>query len=184
MKKLPKIRTSQIVYDGYFRLREDLLEQENGAVQPLSMLLCSDATAILAQDSLGRWILNREYRHPTGEILLSCPGGRLETGEDPIAGGKRELFEETGYWSDEVFILGCCYPFPGICNQRIFYLFAKNARKAGTQRLDPFEFIDTELLEDKEVRRRILNGENVDGILLTALWYTDHVMNPVLKNRE
>jgi ADP-ribose pyrophosphatase len=174
MRKLPTVKSSRIVHNGYFALREDLLEREEGLVQPINTLLCTDATATLGQDPNGRWILNREYRHSTGGILLGCPGGRLEEGEDPIEGGKREFFEETGYWSDDVSIIGRCFPFPGVCNQRIFFLYAKNVVKKGEQKLDEFEFIETELLEDSELRRQILAGGRVDGILLTALWYKDH----------
>lgn len=175
-KKLPKIKTTKILHDGYFTLREDLLEREDeGVFQPLNTLVCSDATAILCQEAeTGRWILNREYRHSAGEILLGCPGGRLEKGEDPLIGGQRELFEETGYWSDEIVLMGSCYPLSGICNQKIFYLLAKNAVKKGEQSLDSFEFIETEILEDADLRRRILDGNQIDGILLTALWYKDH----------
>jgi ADP-ribose pyrophosphatase len=174
MKKLPKIKSTRIVHDGYISLREDLLEREGGLLQPMNTFICTDATTMLAQDTEGRWILNREYRHSTGEILLGCPGGRLEKDEDPIAGAKREFFEETGYWADDVMLLGSCYPFPGLCNQKIYHLFARGAVKKGEPKLDPFEFIETELIDDTELRKRILQNAPIDGILLTALWYKDH----------
>ncbi len=171
MIQKPKVKSSKIVHDGYISLREDLLEKDGGLVQPMNTLVCTDATAFLAKDEAGRWIINREYRHSTGEILLGCPGGRLEPGEDPVAGGKREFFEETGYVADEVFLIGCCYPFPGLCNQRIFHLFSPKAVKTGSPKLDLFEFIETELIEDPDLCKRIAGGAPTDGILLTALWY-------------
>jgi ADP-ribose pyrophosphatase len=163
-----------MVHEGYVNLREDLLEKDGGHTQSINSLQCNDATTMLAQDAEGRWILNREYRHATGEILLGCPGGRLEAGEDPIEGGKREFFEETGYEAKDVVLLGVCYPFPGICNQKIYHLFAKSAVKRGKQKLDLFEFIETELIGDEELRHRILSGAHIDGIMLSALWYKDH----------
>lgn len=172
MKKKPKVQSSKIVYKGFFDIRHDLLEREDGKVQSYSsLILSSDAAAVIAQDVNGRWILNREYRHPTGEYLLGCPGGRLEDGEDPIVGGQRELFEETGYWSDEIMLLGSCYPFPGICDQKIYYLFAKNAFKKGPQQLDPFEVIETELKTDEELKEEIRKKTSIDAVLCTALWY-------------
>ncbi|HSX38382.1 MAG TPA: NUDIX hydrolase [Chlamydiales bacterium] len=171
MLEIPKVKSSKILHDGYVVFREDLLEKSSGITQPMGSLLCRNATAILAQDSSGRWILNREYRHATGEIILGCPGGVLELNEDPIVGGKREFLEETGYWADEMVCLGCCFPFPGLCNQKIYHLFAKNAVKKGEPKLDAFEFIDTELVTDAELRKLILNGDSIDGILLTALSY-------------
>lgn len=171
MKKLPKVKSTRFLHQGYITLKEDLLEQENGSVQPSTLLLCKDATVILAQDKEGRWILNREYRHATGEILLGCPGGGLEPNEDPIAGGKREFFEETGYVSDDVTLLGVSYPSPALLNQKIYYLLAKNALKKDEPKLEPFEFIETVLFTDQELKEEIQNGAHIDGLLLTALCY-------------
>jgi ADP-ribose pyrophosphatase len=171
----PKIQKSKLLYSGFFDLRQDLLERADGLThQYTSIILATDAVAILAQDQNGLWILNREYRHPTGKVLLGPPGGRLEKGEDPIVGARRELFEETGYWADEIVLLGSSHPFPGICDQKIHYLWAKNAVKKADQSLDPFEFIEIELKTDEQLRREIRSGSNVDGNLCAALWYKDH----------
>lgn len=173
MKK-PKVQSSCFVYKGFFNVRQDLLERHDGLVHSYTSLILSHATAILAQTETGEWILNREYRHPIGEYILGCPGGRLEEGEDPLLGAQRELFEETGYWSDEIVLTGCCYPFPGICDQKIYYFWAKNAVKKGEQTLDPFEYIQTELKTDAALREEIRSGHQVDAILCTTLWYKDH----------
>ncbi|MBI5273057.1 MAG: NUDIX hydrolase [Chlamydiia bacterium] len=171
MKKIPNVRSSRIIHDGFFSLREDILERADGYKGSFTSVICGDAVAIIAQTREGLWVLNREYRHATGEILLGCPGGRLEPGEDPLTGGKREFFEETGYSSDEIILLGSCYPFPGICNQKIHYLFAKNAERKSDQQLDPFEFIETALLTQEALQKHIHDGAPVDGVLLTALLY-------------
>lgn len=171
----PTVQSSQILFSGFFDVRQDLLQRADGLTHSYNALIVTvPAAVILAQDPSGRWILNREYRHPTGETLLGLPGGRLEKGEDPIAGGQRELYEETGYWAEEIQLLGSCYPFPGICDQKMFYLFAKNAVFRGGQKLDPFEFIEIELKSDAELKEAILGGSNIDGNLCTALWYKDH----------
>lgn len=173
----PKVKTSNIIYSGFFDLRQDLLERHDGKTHSYtSIVLSTDAVAVLAQTESGHWILNREYRHPTGQILLGPPGGRLDGNESPLAGGQRELYEETGYWSDEIELLGCCHPFPGICDQKIYYVWAKNAKKKGPQQLEAFEFIDVELKTDEELRKEIRSGHSVDGNLCTALWYKDQYM--------
>ena len=174
MTRKPTVKSTRTIYKGFFEVREDLLERADGLTHPYTtLILNTHAAAIIAQDTEGRWILNREYRHATGEYILGCPGGRLEEGEDPILGGQRELLEETGYWSDEIELVGCCYPFPGLCDQKIYYLFAKNAVRKGPQNLDPFEFIDIELKSDAELRSEIRSRTNVDAVLCTALWFKD-----------
>jgi len=171
----PQVQESQIVYSGFFQVRQDLLRRSDGLMHPYtSVVLSTDAAAILGQDREGRWILNREYRHPIGAQILGCPGGRLEPGEDPIEGGLREFFEETGYWSDEIELLGVAYPFAGICNQKIYFLLAKNAYKKADPSLDPFEFIQTELLTEEQLRKQISDPHSlIDGILCSALWYKE-----------
>ncbi len=168
----PKVKDSKVVYSGFFNLRQDQLERSDGLVHSYTtMVINTDAAVVIAQTPEKLWILNREYRHPTGKILLGPAGGRLEPGEDPLIGGQRELFEETGYWSDEIELLGCSHPFPGLCDQKIYYLYAKNAVKKGEQRLDPFEFIQVELKTEEELHKEIREGDHIDGNLCTALWY-------------
>jgi ADP-ribose pyrophosphatase len=169
----PKVHSSTLLYSGFFDIRQDLLERADGLIHPYSCLVLeTDATAVLAQDREGRWILNREYRHPIGRPILGCPGGRLEPGEDPLIGAQREFFEETGYWSNDFELLGSSYPFPGLCNQKIYYIYAKDAFLKGPQKLDPFEFIQIELFTDEQLRQAMTRADAcVDGILCSALWH-------------
>ena len=42
-------------------------------------------------------VMERQYRHAAKEYLLEVPAGKMEEGEDALAGAKRELLEETGF---------------------------------------------------------------------------------------
>ena len=174
MKK-PKVHSSRFIYQGFFDVRQDFLEGNNGVKDHYtSLVLSSYGVVVLAQDEAGRWILNREYRHPTGGYLLGCPGGRLNEGEDPIEAGKRELLEETGYWVEELHLVGTSYPLPSVCNQRIHFLYGKGGVLKGKQALEAFEFIEPVLKTDVELRKEIREGTAVDTLLCAALWYKDH----------
>jgi ADP-ribose pyrophosphatase len=171
MKK-PEIRSSKTVYRGFYNIRSDLLMRSDGELFDYTCMVMSvDAAVVVAQTADGLFIVNREYRHPTGEWVLGCPGGRLEKGEDPIAGGQRELYEETGYWSDEISLIGTCYPMPSLLNQKIYFLQAKNAVLKSSQHLDPFEFIEIELKSEEDLKKEILKGSNIDSMMCAALWY-------------
>ena len=171
MKK-PSLCSSEIVYHGFFDIRKDQIMRSDGKLFDYTcMVLHLDAAVVVAQTSDGLFVLNREYRQPAGDWVLGCPGGRLEEGEDPIKGGQRELFEETGYWSDDISIIGCCYPLPSLLDQKIYFLHAKNAILKGGQSLDPFEFINIELKTEKQLHQEIQAGSKIDGVMCAALWY-------------
>lgn len=166
----PKILTSEILFSGYFNVRQDLIERSDGRKASYShCVLPTDAAVTIAQTPDGAFVLNREYRHPTGGHIIGCPGGSLLPGEDPLIGGIREFHEETGYWSDEVELLGTVYPLPAICNQKITFISAKNAYLKGHQRLDPFEYIETILLTQDQIAAELSAGVILDGLLLTGL---------------
>jgi ADP-ribose pyrophosphatase len=171
MKK-PSLCSSEIVYRGFFDIRKDRIMRSDGeSFDYTCMVLPVDAAVVVAQTTDGFYITNREYRQPTGEWVLGCPGGRLEKGENPVQGGQRELFEETGYWSDEISIIGCCYPLPSLLDQKITFLHAKNAVLKSSQHLDPFEFIEIELKSEDELKKAIREGTHIDSVMCAALWY-------------
>lgn len=172
MSKTPKVHSSEIVFDDFFKIRKDMIEERTGKLRSYtSLLLPGDAAIILAQDTQNRYIINYEYRHPSRTFLLGCPGGIINTGEDPLVGGQRELLEETGYFAEDIRLIGCAYPFPGICAQKIYYLYAQNAVKKNEPSLDPLEVIETRLMTEKELIKAIRTQPNIDAILCTALWY-------------
>lgn len=174
-----KIVSSEWVYRGFYSLKQDLLEKEDGQRHPFtSLILEKDAVVILAQDLQQRWILVREYRHPTGRHLLGCAGGTMEVGENPIQAAQRELLEETGYFSKELELLGANYPFPGICNQKIYFVLAKNCINTGKTNLDPLEKIETELWEDQALKKELKTSDEINGLLCTALWYMQPLPSP------
>ena len=53
-----------------------------------------------------RTILVRSFKLGVGAVSLSLPAGYLEDGEEPLAGAKRELREETGHEAPEWLPLG------------------------------------------------------------------------------
>ena len=170
MIPLPEVRRRETVYQGYFDVYIDHLHLHHGPSLPYTCIdLKVHAAAVLAQTKEGKFIINKEYRHPTKQWLLSCPGGRIDTGESPLEAGMRELLEETGYSSSECHLLGNTYPLPALTDQRLFYVFAKDAEFVKAPTHEPFELIHTELKSEQELMQEIASGVPVDGILCTAL---------------
>ena len=55
-----------------------------------------EAVATVGLTSENEIILTQQYRHPVREVIYDLPAGRLEVGESPIDGARREFEEETG----------------------------------------------------------------------------------------
>ena len=72
------------------------------------------------------WIvMERQYRHAANQFLWELPAGKLEAGEDPLAGAKRELAEETGYQAKNWKPLVQYWPSPGFLGEPMLVFLAE-----------------------------------------------------------
>ncbi len=167
---MPKIEKSEIVFDEFLKIRKDYLINSDGKPYRYYILdVKNPAALLLAVTPDQRFVLIREYRHPTKKILLSLPGGYVDDGETPEEASKRELQEEAGYTAKNFKVLGCSYPYPGISSQPIYYTYAEEAVPFGKHDREVSEQIEVVLLTREEVYQNIKEGHAVDGNLLTAL---------------
>jgi len=60
-------------------------------------IVMPDYVSVFAETEDGRLLLLRQYRHGARRVCLNFPGGRVNSGEAPLAAAERELLEETGY---------------------------------------------------------------------------------------
>lgn len=116
----------------------------------------------------GSVALVRQFRYAYGEELLEIPAGKLEVGEDPVIGAKRELSEETGLEAENLHLLATLYPSPGYTNE-IIYIYEAVGLKEGKQHLDQGEFLRVEYVPLEEAYRMAESGVIRDGKTLVAL---------------
>ena len=75
------------------------------AERPYYRLTGPDSAIVLLFNHRAEVLVVRQLRPALGEVTVEFPAGAIDTGEEPSAAAKREVFEETGYRS-EVFQLG------------------------------------------------------------------------------
>ncbi|CAN5123622.1 hypothetical protein BH09PSE6_BH09PSE6_06270 [soil metagenome] len=81
----------------FLRVRFDQARLPDGRIASREYVQHPGAVMVVPMFDDGRVVLERQYRYPVRKTFIEFPAGKLDAGEDPLACGKRELFEETGY---------------------------------------------------------------------------------------
>lgn len=172
-ESLPTTENSQIVFkESFFQLKRDTLRLSNGHRYAYYTFISKPAAVVIVATTPNHaYLINLEYRHPVGKVLVSFPGGYLNEGEDPLAGAKRELLEETGYSAEHYELIGQAYPYAGISPQLTYYVRATGARQVNSPQMEPAEIIESVLKTKIELQELVKHGAFLDGQLCSALFF-------------
>lgn len=117
------------------------------------------------------------------KMIAEFPSGYIEPSESPIEAAKRELMEETGYSSDNVFIIDEVYTSPGIDNSKTYIAIVSNCIKVGEEQKIGNEIVSYDIFTKKELDYMIENGIICGA--MNRLAYFDLINNGVFsKNGE
>jgi ADP-ribose pyrophosphatase len=116
-------------------VRTDEVAMPGGGRATRDVVVHPGAVGVIALDDLGRVLLLRQYRHPTGRMLWEPPAGLLDVpGEDPVVAARRELFEEAHLEADRWDVLVDMYTSPGMTNEAVRIYLARDIREADRPR--------------------------------------------------
>jgi ADP-ribose pyrophosphatase len=166
--------SSVVVYEGpLFRVRHDKLIEPGGKHSERDVIRHNGSVVILAIDrsksKKNPWIvIERQYRHAANQFLWELPAGKLEAGEDPLAGAKRELEEETGYKAKKWQPLVEYYASPGFLGESM-KVFLAEGLIPGDAHPEEDEQIELRLVKLSEVLNMIEKGAILDGKTLTSV---------------
>ena len=153
------------------KFRVDKCELPNGKFLDASVLELSPWANIVALTKNNEVVLIRQYRHGVQDVLWEIPGGVVEDGEEPPAGIRRELLEETGYTASEFIQVGASYPNPAFQTNTVYYFLALNAEKVTGQTLDDGEDIEVHLMPMDELIEMIRRGGFPHALMVAALFH-------------
>jgi ADP-ribose pyrophosphatase len=128
-----------------------------------------DWVNILALTPDHRLVLVNQFRFGTNDFSLEIPGGVLERGEDPVAGGLRELREETGYSGKNARVISRVHPNPAIQNNTCHIVLVENATLAAATQWDQDEEMAVSVLPVDEVYALAHAGRITHALVLDAL---------------
>jgi len=82
----------------WMKVHEDTIRLPGGRViDDYYRIETPDYVIMAVCDAEGRFLLERQYKHGAGIIVLTSPSGGVEPGETPLQAAQRELLEETGF---------------------------------------------------------------------------------------
>ncbi len=166
--------SSVTVYQGpLFRVQHDKLVEPDGLKSERDVIRHNGSVVILAIDASkskkNPWIvIERQYRHAANQYLWELPAGKLDAGEEALAGAKRELAEETGYSAKKWKPLVTYFASPGFLGESMI-VFQAEGLIAGQARPEEDEKIEFRLVKLNEVLKMIEKGAIKDGKTLTSV---------------
>lgn len=167
-----RVLDSQQVYRGHFLdVRRDRVQLPDGNEAHREYIVHPGAVMVVPLLDDGRLLMERQYRHPMGRVMLEFPAGKLDADEAPLLCGQRELLEETGHAATEWACAGSLHNAIAYSNEVIHVYFARGLRE-GQQQLDAGEFLELVALSPDELDRACARGEVTDAkTLIGLLWW-------------
>lgn len=146
----------QILRETYKLPNENIVEKEKVVKND-----GKDSVIVIAITQDKEYIITIQNRI-NDKLIAEFPSGYIENDEDPIETAKRELKEETGYISDDLFLLDEAYTSPGIDNSKTYIVIANNCIKTDKKNVSGTEFVEYGLFSEKEleylINKNIMNG--------------------------
>jgi ADP-ribose pyrophosphatase len=169
-----EILSSEVVYEGpLFRVLHDKMIEPGGHERERDVIRHNGSVVILALDNSRNkkdpWIvIERQYRHAANQYLWELPAGKLDAGEDALAGAQRELAEETGYAAKKWKPLVEYYASPGFLGESM-KVFTAEDLVAGDAHPEADERIEFRLVRLSDLLKMIEKGAILDGKTLTSV---------------
>ncbi|MEY2861390.1 MAG: hypothetical protein RL392_1848 [Pseudomonadota bacterium] len=167
--------SSETLLSGCFlQIKSDTVQLPDGLSAIREYVVHPGAVMVipLLEDAFGntRIVLERQFRHPIGQVMVEFPAGKLDPHESMQDCAQRELREETGYSAAQWAHAGVMHPVISYSTEFIDIWFARQLT-LGSRHLDQGEFLDVFTATPAEFMQWCREGRVTDAKTLTgALW--------------
>lgn len=169
------VKKSRIYKGKIIELFCDEVELPDGSAASREYLVHPGAAAVLPFIDKEKIILVKQFRYPVSQITYEIPAGKIDNGETPLHCAMRELEEETGYKADDFKSLLSFYPAAALSTE-FLHIFSAFGIEKGSLNPDEDEFIDTEVVNFRDVLAMVKDGRIKDSKTIIAVLYFDSLM--------
>jgi 8-oxo-dGTP pyrophosphatase MutT (NUDIX family) len=164
------LHSEYLLKKRWLSVRQDRVRTGAGfTIEEFHVLEVPSWACICCFSQTGELVLTRQYRHGVSKVTLELPAGVIEADETPIQGAQRELFEETGYTSEDWAPLMILTPEPARHTHLAHCFIALNAVASHQQCLDEAEDLLVETVPASQALSLIEEGRLTHAVHVAAL---------------
>jgi len=164
------VRAEAVWRGRFLDVRRDTVALPDGVHTTREYIVHPGAVMMVPLLPDGRLVMERQFRHPMGRVMLEFPAGKIDAGEAPFACAVRELAEETGYRAAEWARAGILHNAIAYSTEGIEIWFARGLT-AGVAQLEAGEFLDVVTHTTAELDALCASGQVTDAkTLIGLLW--------------
>jgi ADP-ribose pyrophosphatase len=167
--------SSHTVYrGGLLHVKEDRVELPDGRQATREYIVHPGAVVVIPLLDNGDVVMERQFRYPLRRDLYELPAGKLDTGENPLICGQRELLEETGYVALKWRYVATIHPCIGYSDESISLYLAEGLSPGQHQR-DGDEFLEIFHLPLAEALEWVRIGRITDVKTVIGLFWAEKI---------
>jgi ADP-ribose pyrophosphatase len=166
--KAKRLSTKRVYTGKVISLDVDEVEEPGGVRGIREVVRQQGSVAALPVHDDGRITLVRQYRYAVDEYVWELPAGRLDPGETPEEGARRELEEEVGLRAGRMEPIARFYTTPGFCDELMHVFRATQLTSVPTRREED-ERIEVGTFTLADAMAMVAGGEIHEGKTLVAL---------------
>jgi len=174
------IAREELLKGKFLHVVRDTVRLPDGGTATREYVLHPGAVAVVPILDDGRLVLERQYRHAAGGVMIEFPAGKLDPGEGVLVCGQRELLEETGYIAREWAYAFTMYPTVAYSDEGIQVWFARGL-ELREAKLDQGEFLEVFTATPEEYLRWCAEDRIRDSKTLAAAVWVQNVLSGAWK---
>lgn len=172
IQKWKTLRSEYLFQRPWLTARRDAVELPDGRVHnEFYILEYPEWVNIIARTPEGEFVMVRQYRHGTQEVLTELCAGCAEPGEDMETAARRELLEETGFGGGKWRAFDVLAPNASAMTNHSHTFIAEGVIRQADQHLDPTEDIAVVLLSEAELLELMQSGQMKQTTMAAPLWH-------------